>query len=289
MAEPDIDNLRWEKLQRYKIIEIVALWEGRLTTNVLMNLFGIARQQASIDLNSYLSQYAPANLVYDRFIKAYVPGERFKPVFTQGIADEYLFYLLNFKNDPTHFITLDRNVDNIALLRTAERHISADVIRSLVQAARLRHFIEANYCSFNRPQGERRRIAPHTLVYNGHRWHCRAFCEDHGDFRNFLLTRFRGELKIIDRQGPDVSQDTLWNKKVTVRVIPHPGLSEEQKKIVENDYGMRQGVSLVRTNGALVQFVLDLLNIAPHRLADNPQVQQIIVQNMEELTDYLWV
>ncbi|EIW90048.1 hypothetical protein AGRI_02640 [Alishewanella agri BL06] len=45
--------LRWELLMRYRLIEIVALWEGRLTTNHLCNSFGIARQQASKDINAY--------------------------------------------------------------------------------------------------------------------------------------------------------------------------------------------------------------------------------------------
>lgn len=37
--------IRWELLIRYRLIEIVALWEGRLTTNHFCNGFGIARQQ----------------------------------------------------------------------------------------------------------------------------------------------------------------------------------------------------------------------------------------------------
>ena len=51
--------LRWELLMRYRLIEIVALWEGRLTTNHLCNSFGIARQQASKDINAYLRDIAP--------------------------------------------------------------------------------------------------------------------------------------------------------------------------------------------------------------------------------------
>lgn len=43
--------LRWDLLTRYRLIEIVAQWEGRLTTNHLMNSFGIGRQQASKDIS----------------------------------------------------------------------------------------------------------------------------------------------------------------------------------------------------------------------------------------------
>lgn len=58
--------IRWDLLFRYRVIEIIALWEGRLTTNHLIQSFGIGRQQASKDINSYLSDIAPNNLIYDK-------------------------------------------------------------------------------------------------------------------------------------------------------------------------------------------------------------------------------
>ena len=42
---------RWELLLRYRFIETLALWEGRLTTRHLCDTFGIGRQQASKDIN----------------------------------------------------------------------------------------------------------------------------------------------------------------------------------------------------------------------------------------------
>ncbi|OQK62969.1 hypothetical protein XM79_c11864 [Vibrio vulnificus] len=50
--------IRWDLLFRYRMIEVIALWEGRLTTNHLIKSFGIGRQQASKDINSYLSEVA---------------------------------------------------------------------------------------------------------------------------------------------------------------------------------------------------------------------------------------
>ena len=71
--------VRWDLLLRYRLIEVMALWEGRLTTNHLMRAFGIGRQQASKDINTYLADYGPDNLTYDRFLKGYRPTEAFKP------------------------------------------------------------------------------------------------------------------------------------------------------------------------------------------------------------------
>jgi hypothetical protein len=81
--------IRWDLLVRYRLIEAVALWEGRLTTNHICYSFGIGRQQASKDINTYLRELAPGNLEYDRHLKGYVPASNFKPVVTRGEISEY--------------------------------------------------------------------------------------------------------------------------------------------------------------------------------------------------------
>jgi hypothetical protein len=64
-----IESVRWDLALRYRLIETVAWWEGRLTTNHLMQSFGISRQQASKDINTYISEHAPKNLEYDKHLK----------------------------------------------------------------------------------------------------------------------------------------------------------------------------------------------------------------------------
>ena len=49
----EIESVRWDLALRYRLIETVVWWEGRLTTNHLMQSFGISRQQASKDINSF--------------------------------------------------------------------------------------------------------------------------------------------------------------------------------------------------------------------------------------------
>ena len=80
--------IRWDLLLRYRLIEIIALWEGRLTTNHLCDTFGIGRQQASRDINNYLKDIAPGNLDYDKHLKGYKPAATFTPAVTSGSADE---------------------------------------------------------------------------------------------------------------------------------------------------------------------------------------------------------
>ena len=81
-------DTRWEQLLRFRFIEIVALWEGRLTTRHLCDVFGICRQQASKDINNYKRTVAPGNIEYDSTIKGYRPSADCSPRVRQGATDE---------------------------------------------------------------------------------------------------------------------------------------------------------------------------------------------------------
>lgn len=48
-----IEQVRWDLDLRYRLIETVAWWGGRLTTGHLIQSFGISRQQTSKDINTY--------------------------------------------------------------------------------------------------------------------------------------------------------------------------------------------------------------------------------------------
>ena len=79
-----MSNTRWEQLLRYRFIEIVAMWEGRLTTRHLCDVFGIGRQQASKDINNYKRSIGPGNLEYDPIAKGYRPSADFTPKVSRG-------------------------------------------------------------------------------------------------------------------------------------------------------------------------------------------------------------
>ena len=85
-----MNTLRWEQLLRYRFIEIIVLWEGRLTTRHLCEVFGIGRQQASKDINNYIREVGPGNLEYDKFLKGYKPTSQFKPEVTEGCKRGHL-------------------------------------------------------------------------------------------------------------------------------------------------------------------------------------------------------
>ncbi|NQY01948.1 MAG: WYL domain-containing protein [Halieaceae bacterium] len=290
MKSPDRGQwpFRWDLLLRYRYIETLALWEGRLTTRHLCETFGIGRQQASKDINTYAREVGPGNLVYDKYLKGYKPTPAFSPKVTQGLADEYLHLMARNNELMNVFESLSLNVANIDVLRVPVRDVSPETLRPIMQAARQQRRLEVDYVSIKNPDREGRIIVPHTLVFTGLRWHVRAWCEKNQDYRDFVLSRFRGEPDIMDDSPHGVDQDTDWNTKVTIDVRPHPKLTEQQQAVVAADYGMQEGSLLITTRAKLVPYALKLLHLDPAELLNDPIAQQIVVNNRDAIEPWLF-
>lgn len=279
--------IRWDLLLRYRMIEIVALWEGRLTTNHLIQSFGIGRQQSSKDINSYLADIAPGNLVYDKHLKGYKPSDSFIPKLTSGHADEYLHILSRREDMTVTFADLDMGFEHTAMIRPVTRNIAPEVLRPLVQAIREKRRVDICYTSLKDGETVERIISPHTLVCTPLRWHVRAYCEHADGYRDFVLSRIHGVPDINDNAASGKQDDGLWNTDVTIELIPDLRFNEKQKAVIEKDYGMLNGKLSIPTNASLIRYLLDAYNIDMHMQKIRPQGQQIVVSNMDELMPFL--
>lgn len=280
--------IRWDLLLRYRLIEIIALWEGRLTTNHICHAFGIGRQQASKDINTYLREVAPGNLEYDRHLKGYVPAHQFRPAVTQGRSDEYLEVLGRDHALSETFESLDLGLPNTEILQIPRRLAEPDVVRPIVLATRQGRRLEAEYFSLSNPQGERRVIEPHTLIYSGQRWHVRAWCERNEEYRDFVLSRFRGDPQVLpERSRHKARNDDAWNSPVTIVLRPDQRLTEQQQAIIANDYAMTNGELRVETRGSLVRYLLSLTGLGADMPIRDPLIQQIELANADVIEAWL--
>lgn len=280
--------IRWDLLVRYRFIETIVLWEGRLTTRHLCETFGIGRQQASKDINRYIRDIGPGNLVYDQSLKGYTPATAFTPRVTQGVADEYLHLMARNNELSNVFESLALNVANVDVLSVPVRDVRPEVLRPIMQAARQQKRLEVDYVSIQHPDREGRIIVPHTLVFTGLRWHVRAWCEKNQEYRDFVLSRFRDIPVILNDSGHGIDGDSEWNAQVTLRIIADPRLREDQRQVVEADYGMQDGALTMTLRGKLVPYALKLLHIDPNAMQEDPMAQQIVVANREELQPWLF-
>jgi predicted DNA-binding transcriptional regulator YafY len=284
-----IETVRWDLALRYRLIETVAWWGGRLTTNHLMQSFGISRQQASKDINSYISEYSPKNLEYDKHLKGYVPSKQFKPLFIDDSASAYL-HLLNQSHDRApHDEGLALAYAHTEVLQVPDRSVRPEILRPILRACRDGLRLECEYVSLTTPDAETRLIAPHTLIYTSMRWHVRAYCEKNRDFRDFVLSRFRGIPELMGiKSEQSREQDPGWTMRVQVVIEPDSRLKPKQKAIIEADYDMREGRLVIDTRGALVQYVLQRYQIDPTKVHTKATAQQIVVANLDELQSWLY-
>jgi predicted DNA-binding transcriptional regulator YafY len=279
---------RWDLLLRYRYIETISLWEGRLTTRHLCDTFGIGRQQASKDINNYNREVGPGNLEYDKFLKGYKPTGDFQPTVTRGVADEYLHLVARNNELNDVFESLALNNANVESLSVPVRDVKPEVLRPILMAARQQKRLDVDYVSINNPDHEGRIIVPHTLVHTGLRWHVRAWCEKNQEYRDFVLSRFRDIPEIMDDSEHGMDGDTHWNTRVTLRIVPDPRLSRAQRDVIEHDYGMEDGVLQVTTRAKLVPYALKLLHIDHVQDKVDPTAQQIVVENHAELKQWLF-
>lgn len=279
---------RWDLLLRYRFIETISLWEGRLTTGHLTRTFGIGRQQASKDISVYRRQIAPGNLHYDKFAKGYRPTDEFVPRVTRGTADEYLHLMTRNEQLMGVFEALSLSIGNVEQLSLPVRDVAPEVLRPLLQAARQQLRLEVDYVSLHQPDREGRIIVPHTLVHTGARWHVRAWCEKNQEYRDFVLSRFRGEAELLDGSPHTAEDDANWQRRVVVRIVPDPRLDAAQQEVVARDYGMQQGRLELRTRATLVEYLLRLLQLDPRREEPNALAQQIVLENRDELAPFLF-
>jgi predicted DNA-binding transcriptional regulator YafY len=285
----DIEQVRWDLALRYRLIETVVWWEGRLTTGHLIQSFGISRQQASKDINTYINDHAPENLTYDKKAKGYVPSESFSPRFIDDSASAYLHLLYQNNARAPHVEGLALAYAHTKVLEVPDRSIKAEVLRPLLKACRDHLRLDIDYVSLNSPGPEGRTIAPHTLVYTGMRWHVRAYCEKNREYRDFVLSRLRGIPDLRDDTTDNgIAEDEDWNTETPVIIKPDERLDKDQRAIIEIDFGMSDGQLIVPARRALVKYMLQRFQIDPKNLNPNPEAQQIVVANLKELKPWLY-
>jgi hypothetical protein len=269
---------------RFTFIELVAYWEGKVNTTHIAQQFGLSRQQSSAALNAYLGNY-PNNLAYNKSGKAYQPTESFKLHFITGEADEYLHWL------HTGYISQSLSsalyLPNTSLNLPA-RKISPYVMRGLVAGIRQQRRVDVEYVSLSNPSQIGRNIAPHAFVNTGLRWHLRAWCEKSGQFRDFVLSRFRGTAELLDKSPHTAEQDEAWSTQVTVILQPDPRLPPAKREVLENDYQMQNGQLHITTRGCLVQYLLREMQVNTKMLDGVPEAQQLVCVNLVDIKDWLF-
>lgn len=268
--------------QRLEFIEFRLFWEGHVNRSDLIDVFGISINQASTDFSRYLG-ISPNNLTYDKSARTYLRAPEFVPVFLKPDASRYLSQIRSMADGildvADSWIGLVPEYDAAP---TPVRGVDAKKLRKVIAAIRRKEAIEIRYQSLSSPEPRWRWVAPHAIAFDGFRWHVRAWCEDGGVFKDFLLSRIL-DVRATRRTDAASENDRDWHEEITLEVGPHPDLSEGQKRVIELDYGMTGGKAEIRVRRAMLYYALKRLGLDTPPEARRPQDQQIVLQNSEDV------
>lgn len=278
--------MRWSAERRLSFIDFRLYWEGRINRKDLIDFFGISVPQASADLAKYQKE-APENIDYDKSGKFYFATKKFKPVFFTPNSSDYLsqlrlIYEGIFKEDES-FIG---NLPYFDGIPNPSRNIDPEILRKVINAINAKRALNIKYQSMSRPEPIWRVVVPHTFAYDGFRWHMRAFCYERNMFRDFLFSRI---LSAKDHKPDEVdsSKDILWHTIITVKFSPHPKLEESQKRIIERDYGMKDGIGSIKVRASLYFYLERHLGLDEECESRPPNEQQIVLINRNEIKKLL--
>ena len=276
--------MAWSIKRRLEFIDFRLYWEGRINRIDLKNFFGISIPQASADLREY-QNIAPNNIGYDKSKKFYFSTEKFKPMFTSKDSSQYLSQLrlfsANIIKGEESFLGALPSFD---ITPNPIRSVNPEILRKLLKAIREKMSLEIEYQSMSRDNPIWRRIAPHTLAYDGHRWHVHGYCFIRKSFRDFLFARIL-HAKDFQPVEIDPTADTEWNNFLNVKIGPHPDLTDSQRRIIESDYGMVNGSVTIKVRSALYFYFEKQFRLDKECEARPAKEQQIILLNRDEIEE----
>ena len=82
-------------------------------------------------------------------------------------------------------------------------------------------------------------------------------------------------------------RDRDWVESVTLRIGPHPELSQNQRRIVELDHAMTDGIAEIEVRKCLLFQNLKRLALDVDPAIRLPQDQQIVLVNADEIRSVL--
>lgn len=265
--------------ERLRDIELLLLWEGAVGNARLRELFAVRIGQASLLLKRYRESY-PRSCVWDSKLRVYVAVQRhLRAKLSRGTLEEYLALLSRSQaaeGDVLHALQQDLT------------DVSPAVFAVLHRAAKTATGARLTYRSMNNPEPHERTLFPHSIVRAGRRWHVRGYVVETHDFRDFALGRIVGAEAVSAAAPTSAASDIAWNTTVTVRVVPHPHLSESQRQVVSAEYMSGKPHVDLATRAATVNYLLQELRIALDSELEQPPEYQLCVDRPDEIGTWLF-
>lgn len=258
-------------------------WEGRLSRARIIDLYGLSPVRASELIREFRDAYPDATQ-WDSQSRSFIATEAAYAGI--GAGEGLDWYLAR-----TGLQAATPNAPLAGVVWAAFTDFSRPdpkVFSIVLRAAQDRRRLEIFYRSMGEPKPHSRLIEPHSLVRAGRRWHLRALSLEHGEFRDFSLGRIVKVKRCAEASQSAVADDTGWNARVKVALIAHPRLSREQAEVVRHEYFRGTARRTETCRGALVQYLVQDVRAATDMSTQLPPDFQLAVENMEEVSPWLF-
>lgn len=280
------DGPKWGQQRRLEFIDYRLTWDQVLRRSDLTDFFGISVPQASLDISEYIKR-ASSNIVYDPKTKIYRSTTEFRSIYPSSNLSRFMEDLLRISSSSeVPYDSFLGWIPSIVRVPTPGRRLDTQTVLAITRAMRENGKLVIRYQSFSEADPVVRTISPHSLANDGSRWHIRAYCHTRLEFRDFLFSRIHDVIS-FENDRPRKDEDISWNKIVTLELVPHPGLQPNQKRIIELDYAMLNGVHRMDCRQSLIYYVFRNLRLDLDSTSVDPKAQQIILNNYEEIKDKL--
>jgi len=263
--------------ERYEAIEILLLWEGRVSRSRLLDLFDIHETLASRDIAGFRKQH-PDACELEMSTKSYVSSRNLEPTLTLGVFSEYqrLVGALGCLNLATTGVPLESTQLDSTVIRYT-------LFSQIHRAMRLGLCIRIVYRSMSTPEPHERLIRPHSFIQAGPRWHLRAYCAKAAAFRDMNLGRISAVSPESGTNLPGESEDVEWHQMVSVRLVPHEGLTAEQAQMVREEYMGKTAALVFTVRAPLVRYVIQSFRAAVDPAREKAPEHLLMAQHPETL------
>lgn len=262
------------KDHRFRIMEGVLAWEGKIGNARVRQLFGLQPVQASRLLADFRA-YMGDQLVEDSRTKVWRPADhgRLVPELT-------LVEYARLVETPDESCIVDARVDLTDIRPT--------LFAALRKAAVTSTGITISYASMTTPEFHERTIYPHSIVHVGRRWHVRAWCAKRQEFRDFTLGRIRDAV-LTQMPSPTMKKaDDAWNQIVDIELAAHHKLDAPRQSVVQMEYFGGAKSRHIPCRACLTQYLIQELRAATNPDVEVPPEFQIEVMNVPALQNALF-
>lgn len=278
------EGISWGVKKRLQFIEFQLLFKRGINSRTLVMEFGISRQQASGDIKLYKDLYPENLLPYNAVDKSYRPSKAFSPHFvSENLTPSFSDSFEDFSDN--------QSIETIPTLR---RNQIRGLLPRIMLAIESESDIQVIYKSANSPFGAKRTLKPSGIAYVGNRAHLRAYCYDHCQYRDFVLSRFSTEPKLISsrHRKTELPKDTMWQEVVSVMLVANPNLCEDGKELIAGEFGL-ENASPVSIRKSLLHYFFAHNNLPVNDYdlilaKSQPWTFPILVKNWEDCREYLF-